>query len=108
MCVSSAAKSGVGKMSYQCKGCGKELDPLHNFLPYCNNECIDKYKQKLEDNMEISKEEFEAYEAVRESGITNMFDVNMVSALSGLDRTQITTIMKQYSDLCDKYPGVRK
>lgn len=58
--------------------------------------------------MEITKEQFEAYEAVRESGITNMFDVNVVSALSGLSRDEIVAVMKQYSDLCEKFPGVRK
>ena len=56
----------------------------------------------------ISKEDFEAYEAVRESGVTNMFMVKVVSNLSGLDRDTITTIMKEYDELCEKYPGVRE
>ena len=58
--------------------------------------------------MEITKEQFEAYEEVRASGVTNMYDVGFVENLSGLDRETIRAIMKQYSDLNDKYPDVRK
>jgi hypothetical protein len=61
-----------------------------------------------EDKMEITKEDFEAYEEVRSSGATNMFDVRNVEALSGLEREKILAIMKQYSELCEKYPGVRE
>lgn len=56
----------------------------------------------------ISKEDFEAYEVVRESGVTNMFDMRTVGMLSGLNRSIITAIMKSYDQLCEKYPGVRK
>ena len=52
---------------------------------------------------EITEEQFEAYEDVRESGVTNMFDVRTVSELSGLDREEIMTIMKGYSKLKEKY-----
>jgi len=58
--------------------------------------------------MEISKDEFESYEAVRESGVTNMFAVNVVSDLSGLTREQIMFIMKNYSQLMEQYPDVRE
>jgi len=58
--------------------------------------------------MEISKEDFEAYEKVRESGVTNMFDVKTVSQISGLERDTIIEIMKNYSDLVKTFPGVRK
>jgi len=44
-----------------------------------------------------TKEEWEAYEAVRESGITNMFSLGTVSKHSGLDKETITRIMKTYS-----------
>ena len=57
---------------------------------------------------EITKEEFQKYENVRVSGVTNMFDVRMVEYLSGLDRDTIFAIMKQYSELMIKYPDVRK
>lgn len=53
----------------------------------------------------ISKEQFKAYEAVRESGITNMFAVNVVEELSGLDRKTILEIMKNYSALRKQYIG---
>ena len=58
--------------------------------------------------VDISKDDFEAYEEVRASGATNMFDVRTVGMLSGLDRPTITAIMKQYDALCVQYPGVRK
>jgi len=52
---------------------------------------------------EITKEEFQAYEDVRVSGKTNMFDIRMVEFLSGLDRDTIKDIMKNYSSLKEKY-----
>ena len=58
--------------------------------------------------MEITKDDFASYESVRESGVTNMFAVRTVSELSGLSREQILYIMKNYGELCKKYPGVRK
>lgn len=56
----------------------------------------------------ISKEDFEAYEGVRQSGVTNMFMVNVVCDLSGLSRAMVLLIMKNYGELCQKYPGVRE
>ena len=56
---------------------------------------------------EITEEQFQAYEYVRESGVTNMFDVRNVMTLSGLDRETIIAVMKQYGELMKKYPGVR-
>lgn len=56
----------------------------------------------------ISKEDFEAYEGVRQSGVTNMFMVNVVCDLSALSRSQVMLIMKNYDELCQKYPGVRE
>ena len=47
--------------------------------------------------MEITQEQFQSYVNVQESGITNMFDVRTVAAISGLDRDQITNIMTNYS-----------
>ena len=52
---------------------------------------------------EITKEQFEAYVDVQESGVTNMFDVKMVQSLSGLEKEQIMTIMQHYGELKDKY-----
>ena len=53
--------------------------------------------------MEITQQQFEAYVNVQMSGVTNMFDVRTVSALTGLDRNQITTIMSNYGELDKKY-----
>lgn len=57
---------------------------------------------------EITREEFEAYETVRASGVTNMFDVRTVEALSNLSREKILFIMTNYGKLLKKYPDVRK
>ena len=54
---------------------------------------------------EISREQFEAYVDVQESGVTNMFDVKTVGQLSGLEKEQIMTIMKSYGELKEKYDG---
>ena len=58
--------------------------------------------------MKVTKKDFEAYEAVRQSGVTNMFDTRMVGMLSGLDKTTILAVMKSYDELTKKYPNVRK
>lgn len=57
--------------------------------------------------MDITREEFEAYEDVRKSGVTNMFRISVVEDLSGLEREQITYIMQHYSELNERYPKVR-
>jgi len=51
----------------------------------------------------ITQDEFESYEDVRESGVTNMFNVNVVSDYSGLSRDKIITIMSNYEILSIKY-----
>ena len=51
----------------------------------------------------ITQEEFDSYENVRESGVTNMFAVSTVSDYSGLSKDKIVNIMKNYSALSDKY-----
>jgi hypothetical protein len=56
----------------------------------------------------ITKEEFESYEDVRVSGVTNMFAVNVVCSISGLSKEKVMAIMKSYGDLMVKYPDVRK
>ena len=59
--------------------------------------------KKLNEMEKITKENFEAYVNVQESGITNMFDVKMVQSLSGLEKEQIMTIMQHYGELKEKY-----
>jgi len=58
---------------------------------------------KLNKMEKITKENFEAYVDVQESGVTNMFNVKLVGELSGLDKEQIMTIMENYGTLKDKY-----
>ena len=50
------------------------------------------------DNIQVTEHDFKAFEAVKESGVTNMFDVVTVSRLSGLDRKTIIRIMETYRD----------
>ena len=59
--------------------------------------------KKLNEMEKITKEDFKAYVNVQESGVTNMFDVQMVSGLSGLEKEQIMTIMQHYGELKEKY-----
>jgi len=56
----------------------------------------------------ISKKDFEGYEAVRSSGVTNMWNVGLVSELSGLDKKKIMKIMKEYTKLNKQFPSVRE
>ncbi len=51
--------------------------------------------------MTITAKQFHAYEKVRTSGKTNMFDVRTVSALSGLSRETIKAIMESYAELLE-------
>ena len=53
--------------------------------------------------VEITKEQFESYVRVQMSGVTNMFDVRNVTALSGLNKNQIMEIMSNYGELEEKY-----
>ena len=53
--------------------------------------------------MEITQEQFQSYVDVQESGVTNMFDVRTVSAISGLNRDQCINIMSNYNTLDEKY-----
>jgi len=73
-----------------------------------NNKLLENI-EKLENNNKLNKmekiteEQFEAYEDVRQSGVTNMFDVRTVGELSGLEKEDIMTIMKNYGELKEKY-----
>ena len=51
----------------------------------------------------ISKEQFESYVRVQKSGVTNMFDLRNVTALTGLDKEQCLEIMSNYGELDKKY-----
>ena len=53
----------------------------------------------------ITKEDFEAYIEVQKSGVTNMFAVNTVCDLSGLERNQVMAIMSKYSEYEKMFGG---
>ena len=55
------------------------------------------------ETVSITQDEFNAYEDVRESGVTNMFNVSVVSDYSGLSREKIIEIMSNYEILSIKY-----
>jgi hypothetical protein len=55
--------------------------------------------------MTITQEQFEAYEDVRQNGITNMYDSIAVQVLSGLSQPEIKAIMADYSALRERYQG---
>ena len=63
---------------------------------------------KNENKPKITKKDVELYEACRQSGKTNMFDVKMVQFLTGLSREKILYIMDHYSELIKKYKIDRK
>ena len=67
-----------------------------------NEELIENLK-KVNKMTEITKEQFEAYVDVQESGVTNMFNAKLVGELSGLNKEEIIEIMKNYGTLKDKY-----
>lgn len=52
-----------------------------------------------------TKEQFEDYVRIRDSGVTNMYAVNMVCALSVtcLDRDICIYIMKHFIELAEEY-----
>lgn len=61
----------------------------------------------------ITKEQFLAYEAVRQSGVTNMWDTDNVISLASRRDVNLTTeecleIMGDYGELYDKYVGKKE
>ena len=46
----------------------------------------------------VTKNEFQSYLDVQDSGVTNMFDVRTVKSISGLSKATIMDIMKNYSE----------
>ena len=47
--------------------------------------------------------DFIKYLDCRDSGVTNMFDLRNVTALTGLSKEQIIYIMENFSELEEKY-----
>ena len=54
----------------------------------------------------ITKEEFWAFEKVRESGATNMFDTRRVAELSGLTKENVFRIINKYSTLKTQFKKI--
>jgi len=56
----------------------------------------------------ITKKDFEDYEKVRKSGLTNMFMINQVCELSdGLYRDQVKEIIENYEKYNNMWPDIR-
>lgn len=55
--------------------------------------------------MKPTREQFQEYVDIRDSGVTNMFDVRMVCALSstGLTRDICLYIMQHFAELAKEY-----
>ena len=58
---------------------------------------------KTNNKMDITKEEFKAYEKVRQSAKISMFDAVNVISFTGLSREKCLEIMKHYSELKEKF-----
>ena len=56
-----------------------------------------------EKTIDICILDFIKYLDCRDSGVTNMFDVRNVTALTGLSKEQIIYIMKNFDKLEEKY-----
>ena len=52
-----------------------------------------------------TKEQFEEYVSIRNSGITNIFDTRFIESISdtGLDKNICTYIMHYFSELAEEY-----
>lgn len=55
--------------------------------------------------VKIAEGDFKSYRDVQDSGATNMFDVGVVSMLSGLSREKILDIMKNYGIYKGRWPN---
>jgi hypothetical protein len=60
-------------------------------------------KKNMAETVKVDMLDFVKYLDVRDSGVTNMFDLRNVTALTGLSKEQIMYIMKNFSELEEKY-----
>jgi len=74
-------------------------------LPYERDEHAFAIKGKADAELP-TESQFEKYERVRRSGMTNMFDVNTVRKFSGLALETIGRVMDNYDELSRLYPDV--
>ena len=56
--------------------------------------------------MEITEHQFASYVTVQESGITNMWNVSLVTELTGLTKDQCIDIMKNYEKYSKRFASV--
>ena len=56
----------------------------------------------------ITREEYEMFEAVRASGVTNMYAARTIEELTGIPGERQGIIRKNYESLMAFYPDVRK
>ena len=57
----------------------------------------------MAETVKVDMLDFVKYLDVRDSGVTNMFDIRNVTALTGLNKEQCIAIMEQYNELDKKY-----
>ena len=57
----------------------------------------------MAETVKVDMLDFIKYLDVRDSGVTNMFDLRNVTALTGLSKEQIMYIMKNFNELEEKY-----
>ena len=55
--------------------------------------------------MKPTKEQFEEYVSIRDSGITNMFDIRFITgySITGLDKPICLYIMQHFEELAEEY-----
>ena len=55
--------------------------------------------------MKPTRDQFEEYVAIRDSGITNMFDIRFIESISltGLNKSICLYIMNHFSELGEEY-----
>ena len=51
----------------------------------------------------ITEDQFNRYEGVRVSGVTNMFNIKVIIEITDLTKEQILEIMRNYKELSKKF-----
>ena len=72
---------------------------VNRFKKRTNN----RTKLMAEKTVNVDMLDFVKYLDCRDSGVTNMFDVRNVTALTGLSKEQIIYIIKNFDKLEEKY-----
>ena len=56
---------------------------------------------------EITEDQFESYEWLRQSSLTNMCNLPLVSSFTHMDQESLLYLMNHYEELEKKYPNVK-